>query len=250
MASAWSRQRKTLYGGVAGTLVLVVLVWVFLTFFTTAPTCFDGTQNGSERGVDCGGGCALVCRSDAKAPVVLWSRVFQTSPGYYTAAAYVQNNNPGAGAKQVSYSFQLFDSTNTLIIERGGLVDLPPVQTIPIIEPNIPVKNQTVARVLFGFSVIPTWEKIPQKDLPSLRVAGQGLAADGSRLEAVVENSSLIDASGVTVGAVLFDASGTAVAASKSSIDVAKKSAAPVVFTWPGGVLNVVRAEITVLPSF
>lgn len=250
MALGWGARRKTLYTAVAGVLALAVLIFLYENFFTAAPTCFDRVQNGGERGIDCGGPCALVCTQDAHAPIVLWSRVFQTSPTTYTAAAYIENDNPGAGSKQVGYSFQLFDASNDLIVERDGVVDLPPVQTIPIIDVNIPVQNRTPARVLFGFSNVPIWSKVPAANIPVLRVSGQNLSADASKLEATLNDDSLTDAHNVTVGAVLFDQSGTALAASKSVISVSKKSSAPVVFTFPGGVPNVVRAEITVLPSF
>lgn len=250
MSLSWSVRRKLLYTAVAGVVALVALAVVYQTFFVVTPTCFDRVQNGDEHGVDCGGSCALVCANEAHAPVVLWSRIFQTTPGVYTAAAYIQNNNPGAGTKQVAYSFQIFDADNQLIIERDGVVDLPPVQTIPIIEPNIAIANRTPARVLFGFANVPAWHQVPAGTVPKLSVTKQLLATDASRLSATLVNDTLIDAKRVTVGAVLFDASGTARAASRSIVDVSKKSSTPVVFTFPGGVPNIVRAEITVLPSF
>ncbi|MEK7109393.1 MAG: hypothetical protein AAB919_03090 [Patescibacteria group bacterium] len=250
MVLSWSGRRKTLYTAVVGVLALIAVVFLYQAFFTIAPTCFDGAQNGDEHGVDCGGSCALVCRAEAHAPVQLWARIFQTGAGTYTAAAYIQNDNPGAGAKRVGYSFQLFDADNHLIVERDGVVDLPPVQTIPIIDPNIPVQNRVPTRVLFGFSGVPTWYRIQANKIPALRVTNQNLSSDASKLNAVLNNNSYFDARAVTLGAVLFDASGTARAASRSIVDVAKKSSTPIVFTFPGGVPNVVRAEITVLPSF
>src|SRR3990167_18523 len=81
----------------------------------------------------------------ARAPIIVWARAFESAPQTYTAAAYIQNNNPGAGARQVSYSFQLFDADNALVVERGGTVDLPPVPTIPIIETGINVGYRSVA---------------------------------------------------------------------------------------------------------
>jgi len=250
MALSWSKRRKSLYLSVAGSFAFVALLFIYSALFSSTPTCFDNKQNGTERGVDCGGTCSLICAQDAKAPQVLWSRVFQTSTGSYTAAAYVANPNIGAGAKSVEYSFQVFDAQNRLIIERDGVVDLPPAQTVPIIEPNIPVQNQTPARALFAFSQVPVWHYVAAGSLPKLSVKGEDLAEDGSKLSVSISNDSLMDARSVEATAVLFDASGTAQGASVSTIDVPKKSSVPVVFTWPGGVPNVVRAEVTVLPSF
>ncbi len=221
------------------------------TFFTATPTCFDNTQNQNEDGVDCGGVCALLCASTARAPVVLWSRAFETAPGVYTAAAYVQNQNGSAVARGVHYSFQLFDAQNSLVVERDGLLDIPPVQTIPIIEQNISVGTRSVARALFAFSDTPVWRRVPPGSIPALQLSQQQLAPDGSRLSATITNNSFVDVAHLAVSAVLFDQEGVARAASKSAIAALPSGASQeVVFTWPLGVPTIVRAEITTLPSF
>ncbi|MDE1925236.1 MAG: hypothetical protein KGH79_03585 [Patescibacteria group bacterium] len=253
MALSWSGRRQILYTSVGAVIVFILLMVIYEAFFTAAPSCFDNKQDGTETGVDCGGSCSLVCPDAAKDPVVLWARAFDTGGNYYTAAAYVENSNLGAGAKQVKYSFQLFDAANSLVIERDGVADIPPVQTVPVIEPNINAGNRVVTHALFAFTDDPStiaWRTIPASQVPVLQVTQQNLSTDGSRLSATITNNTLTDAKNVTVAAVLFDANGVARAASKSLIDVPRQSSAPVVFTWPGGVANIVKAEITVLPSF
>lgn len=251
MALSWSTRRQSLYYIVALIIAVILGFFVWQTFFTATPTCQDGTQNGAETGVDCGGACALVCQEEAKAPVVLWSRAFKTGPTTYTVAAYVQNQNIGAGAKLVPYTFQIFDDKNLLVIEREGVIDLPPIQTVPIVETNVDVGNRIVARTLFAFSAEPVWNRVPASVLPQLRLTDQGLAQDGTRLSASLVNDSLEDAEDLMIAAVIFDTSGTARAASKTIVDaVARKSSVPIVFTWPTGFEGVSRAEITILPSF
>ena len=249
MALSWSKRRKFLYTAVISVIVLVLLFTVYVKFFTSAPTCFDGVLNSDEHGIDCGGSCALFCRDQTRSPVVLWSRAFEVAPNTYTAAAYVQNPNPGAAARAVAYSFQLFDAKNILVMERVGVINIPPVQTVPFIDPNINVGNRTVARALFAFSEEPVWQKVGA--LPALRVGNQYLAPDGSQLSATISNESVDNADKVTVAAVLFDAGGVARAASRSILArIPHKGSQDVIFTWPGGVKNIIRAEITVLPSF
>lgn len=251
MALSWSSRRKFTYLLAAGVVALILLVAGYETFLTAPPTCFDGTQNAGETGVDCGGSCALVCPNVAHAPIVLWARAFQTAPGVYTAASYVQNNNVGAGARAVPYSFQLFDENNQLVVERDGVMDLPPSEVIPVVEPNISSGNRSVSRALFAFGSAPVWNKVPTGRVVPLITTGQQLSEDGSRLSATVVNNSTMDAPRFTVAAVLFDQEGIARGASKSIVpSLAHKSSQPVVFTWPTGVPNIVRAEITVLPSF
>lgn len=249
MALTWSARRKLLYTSVAGVLMLVVFFLTYQAAFNQAPTCFDGAQNGDEKGTDCGGSCTLLCTNESRAPVVLWARVFKAGPQIYTAAAYVQNPNIGAGAHKVGYTFQLFDAKNILLIERQGTLDIPPVQTVPFIDPNINVGNRMPVKAIFAFTAEPVWQK--QGAVPSLRTGNQYLAADGSLLSATINNDSAFDAKNVTVAAVLFDASGTARAASRSLIPtITRRGSQNVTFTWSGGVPAIVRAEITVLPSF
>lgn len=252
MALGWGTRRKLIYS-VASVFVAAAVLWLgYQAFFTAAPTCFDGVQNRDESGVDCGGGyCSLVCAAEARTPIVKWARSFETSPGLYTAAAYVTNPNVGAGAKQVRYSFQLFDDKNLLVAERQGTVNLPPVQTVPIIETNISVGNRTVSRTFFAFSDMPVWNKVRADAYPSLSIAEQNLSADGTRLSAVIINDTVKDARNVTVAAVLFDSEGVARAASRSQFGlIGRKSSQQAVFTWSAPTVGLSRAEITLLPSF
>src|SRR3989338_7873123 len=249
MALSWSKQRKFLYTSVFLVISVALLLAVYIQFFTNAPTCFDGKLNGDEKGIDCGGSCALFCADQTRSPVVLWSRSFEVSPNTYTAAAYVQNPNPGAAARNVGYSFQLFDDKNLLVTERVGVINIPPVQTVPFIDPNINVGNRTVARALFAFSQEPVWQRAG--NLPALRVGNQYLAEDGSQLSATIKNESIENADKVTVTAVLFDRDGVARAAAPCSPPPRPPQLSPGhLFTFAGGVQNIGRADITVLPSF
>ncbi len=245
MALTWSGRRKALYTSVGGVLALMLLIFVYQALFSAPPICNDGVQNGDEHGVDCGGSCALLCAGESRAPVVLWARAFEAAPQTYTAAAYVQNNNPGAGARRVAYTFQLFDQDNKLVVDRAGVADLPPVPTIPIVETGIHVGFRSVSRAIFSFSSDPEWRKAGA--LPKLAVSGQKLAADASRLEATVSNDSFSDVR-AAAAAVLFDAEGVARAASKSTVVVPARSSVPIVFTWGQPAGGIVRAEITLLP--
>ncbi len=233
-----------MYTSVGGIIALMLLIFVYTAFFTAPPLCTDGKQNGTEQGVDCGGGCARVCEAAARAPVVLWARSFEQAPQTYTAAAYIQNNNVGSGARQVAYTFQLFDQENKLVVDRTGVADLPPVSVIPIIEPNINVGHRVVSRTLFSFSSQPVWVRAGAP--PKLSVSEQQLSNDGSRLSATLSNGDFKDAR-TTVAAVLFDKDGVARAASKSTVVVPARGSLPVTFTWAAQE-GVVRAEISVLP--
>jgi len=251
MVLTWRQRRKYMYLSVLTVCAVFLLLFIWQKFLHTTPTCFDGTKNGTERGVDCGGSCALVCQGESRAPTVLWVRAFPSATGAATAVAYIQNNMVGSGARDVQYSFQLFDQNNVLIVEKRGVVDLPPNQIIPIIETSINVGNRSVARAQFAFSQSPMWAKVPAATITPLRLSGQALAADGTRLSATLHNDSVDNVPRTTLVAVLFDAEGVARAASKSLVrSLSAKSSEEVVFTWGPSTPNVARAEITILPEF
>lgn len=251
MTLKWSVRRQLLYYVVAAIVAIFLSIVAWQTLFSATATCFDKRQNGGEAGVDCGGSCTLLCQETARAPVVLWARAFKTSPRAYTAAAYVQNQNTGAGARAVSYSFQLFDDKNLLVVEKTGVIDLPPVRTIAVVEPKVDVGNRTVARTQFSFSTLASWSRVAADAIVSVKVTDQQLSADGSRLSATLVNDTLEDSSRITVVGVLFDQYGTARAASKSILDrIPAKSSQSVVLTWPFGVPDIARADIIILPSF
>jgi hypothetical protein len=256
MAMTWAGRRQAIYSGVGAIIVLILLIALYETFFTAPATCFDGKQDGTETGVDCGGNtCSLLCADRAHPPIVEWARSFQTNPGSYSAVAYVQNNNAGEGAaaRSVPYSFKLYDANNILVAERDGTTDLPPLQNIPVTESNINVGNGMVAHTLFEFTSNPpaVWNKVLSGSYPQLSISQPTHNADYSKLSAVLINNNVSDVKTVSVVAILYDQSDTAIATSKSIIpSVAGKSQQSVVFTWPEGVPNTVRFEIIVLPSF
>lgn len=251
MVLSWRDRRKYLYLSVVAVFVVVALFFIWDTFFYKVATCSDGVQNAGEHGIDCGGSCALICQNESRPPTVLWARAFPTGSNTYTAAAYLQNNMVGAGARSTRYSFQLFDARNVLITEKTGVADLPPNQTIPLVETNINVGNRTVAYTQFTFTAVPVWSRVLANAITPVRIANQVLAPDGSRLSATIYNESVKDIPRVTVVAVLFDNDGVARAASKSIVQsLDHKSSQSLVFTWGAPTLNVARAEVTVLPEF
>lgn len=250
MVIPWGVRRQLLYYAVATVLVVVIGYVSWTAFLSRAPTCQDGVKNGNEAGIDCGGGCALVCADQSQLPTLLWVRSFPQGGGY-SAVAYLQNPNVGAGAKRVSYTFRLFDEKNTLLVERDGYADIPPIQTVPILETNIDVGGRTVARTLFEFTSEPVWSRVSADKLPPIRITDQSLAADGTRLTGTLVNETLDEVRNVRLVAVVFDASGVARGASQTLITrLARQSSEPIIFTWPNGFEDVARAEITILPTF
>jgi hypothetical protein len=194
-----------------------------------------------------------MCAYESHDPIVSWARSLSNGTGSYTGIAYIKNPqwSVGGAAYNVHYTFRLLDANNHLIIEQSGTTDLPAVETIPIIAPNIPTGTQTVTRSQFAFTTIPiVWTTLPSDSRPIIRVKNQSLAPDATRLSATIVNEVNLPLENLAVAAVLFDADGNAVAASRSLIkEIDPEGQTDVVFTWPQSQPTVVRAEIIPLPE-
>ena len=75
---------------------------------------------------------------------VLWARSFlvrsvaEAGANDYTAVAYIQNPNEGAGVADVHYQFTFFDSQNVFVAQRDdGETPIMPGGVTPVIETSI-----------------------------------------------------------------------------------------------------------------
>lgn len=240
---SWAGRRRTMYisGIVATFLIVVGIPLIFILY--EPPTCFDGSKNGEERGVDCGGSCRLLCPFEVTNPTVLWSRAFKITEGVYSAVAYIEHPNSNSGVIEAPYTFKLFDSANILVSERIGTTFLLPNTLTPIFEGGITTGERIPARTFFEFNTELKWVRIPEKEYP-LSVKNQRLSniTKTPRIDAVVENSSVDDIFDLEVVGVVFDIDDNAIAASRTIIPLLERqSSEEIVFTWPEAFLKKVE---------
>lgn len=243
--ASWSTRRKYGYFAVfIVALIIFVGVPAFFAFYK-APTCFDGIQNGKERGVDCGGACARLCPADYATPRVLWAHSVRVVPGVYNALAYVQNPNNTVEAKALPYLFKLYDDKGLLVIQRQGYAYIPAGQRIPIFEGGIATGNRVPARTTFEFTGTPNWK--PALAFGKIRTLGSELQqGDKPSAQISVENSSVDQAfSNVTAFIILYDKNDNRVSFSKTVIDsIGPGEKKDLFFTWPEAFgADIVRTE-------
>lgn len=243
IARPWAFWRRVQYGTLFSALVLLVMYWGYSAYFYTAPTCFDGSMNGAERGVDCGGGCLKVCAMDTQDPVVRWARSFEVTEGQYNAVAYVENLNQAVGTPVLNYTFSLYDADG-LITERFGSTFLPPDGAYPIFEGRIFTNNRVPTQTFLELEPAETWLPLEVGREQFSVVSRQLLGADERpRLNATISNNALIATGEVEVVATVFDARGNALTASQTIVDdFAPRSEAQVVFTWPEPIAKTLRS--------
>ena len=207
-------------------------------FLYHTPTCDDGVQNQNEKGIDCGGVCSRLCRSDIADPIVLWQRAFQVQPGFYSVVAYIQNPNTITEVHDISYKFQLRDDKNAVIAERTGHTFIPANQTFAIFESSLRTGGKIADRTTFEFTAQPVWTQLPEgQKAPNVSVSQTDFyqsATATPQLTAVVTNNDTSAINRVEVVTILSDALGTAIGASRTYIDnLSAGGSYPITFTWP-----------------
>ncbi len=225
----WGFQHQFIYALTIFGVVALMGLGGWYWFLYEPPTCFDGRKNQNEEGVDCNGVCELLC----KGPLVsaLWSRAVPVAPDVYHAVALVRNPDAGSETKNLPYTFSLFDTQNSLIAERKGMMFLVPGESAPLFEANIKTNGRTPTRTFVSFGE-GTWTRGERVESP-LRVVSRDLSTDSLRLVALVENQTPLSVEDVLITALLYDAKGTLVNASQTVVSVfAPRERREVFFTW------------------
>lgn len=239
----WAFWRRVQYGSGFGIFWLCIFVLVYYANFHQPPNCFDGRQNGAERGLDCGGGCASICAFDVQAPSVQWARSFQVTSGQFNAVAYIQNTNQFAAAPEVPYTMSLYDAQG-LITQRSGVTILPPDSAYPVFEARIDTQGRIPTQTFLELGTVPLWVAA-EGGANQFTVQSRALTgADAQpRLEAQLYNNSLREAEEVEVIATIFDARGNALTSSRTFLDdFAGRTSRTAVFTWPEPIAKTMRS--------
>ena len=240
----WAFWRRVQYGTGFVTFFSMIFTGVYFAFFYTPANCFDGILNNTELGVDCGGGCTLICSFTVRPPEIVWAESFKIVDGQYNAVAYIANKNKEAGTPALTYTFRLFKG-NEVIAERKGVTVLPPDSTYPIFEGRVLTKdNQVPTRTEIVLENADTW--LPAKvGRSQFRTSGIELVGADSRprLSVKLENTELTEAKSVEVVATIFNQEGKPLTSSQTRVDdFSARTEKDIVFTWPNPIAKTVRS--------
>lgn len=238
MALSWSSKRQlTIAAIVLGTAGFIVF-FIVRSAVSEVPTCFDKKQNGTERGVDCGGSCVLYCKNELSAVAVKYARTFPVTSTVSSAVAYVENQNSDAVISRIQYQFKLYDEEQRFIGERNGETYIGLTGPMAIFEGGIQVGSRVPKSVRFSFVSEPYWQK-PDPRGGQIVLLGEGgvLSSQDTRpkLSGSVRNTaSLYDVRDVEVVGIVYDVEGNAVGVSRTTIpSITAGQSVPVTFTWP-----------------
>ncbi len=241
---SWAQRRKLFFwGGV--TLFFLVVFGVYSTVsLYKAPNCSNNENDGNERGIDCGGGCARVCKADIVMPTIEFARTLEVDEGVWGAVAYIQNRTVGAGARGVPYVFKLYDEENLLLYERHGTTFIPPRKAFAVFEGKMFPGSRTPARATFEFIGEPVFLRMQEPEL-SVTTKDFTTSEQSSALQAVITNPSRIPVEGITATALLYGQDGNVLGASATVVSkLAGEGSVVLTFTWPRPLEEPSRVEV------
>jgi len=228
-------RRRILYiFGVA--IFLSVLIGVPAYFaLHKPPTCSDGVQNQGETSPDHGGPCVLLDESSITPYATLWARAFRVRDGSYSAVAYVENPNSGAGVEKASYRMALYDSGNVLVAEYFGTTPIMPGGITPVFVGNIDTGFRIATHTIFDITAPLVWKTMANvASVVSITHEPVVDADTTPRLNAKATNTSVATIKDLTFIAVIFNTAGNAIASSQTHIErLNPGEQKDIVFTWP-----------------
>lgn len=156
MTNSWRRKRQLTFISIFILIILAFTFYKIYPYLNPAPTCFDNKQNGEERGVDCGGGCPLICKSDIYPIEERFSRFIETEDNLYDFVAMINNKNvdkmPEGG--MLEYNFTIYDMAGNVAKVVNGSTPVMIGQTFPIVAQNVPIdfgdSGNAISRVTFN----------------------------------------------------------------------------------------------------
>jgi hypothetical protein len=146
----WSVYRRILY--ISGALFVVILFFTYINrdSIFPAPTCTDSVQNGNEQGVDCGGGCALLCVDQYQPLAVTVSRFYERANGDNQVLILIENKNQYSAPKILPMSVILYGKDGEVLDNLQLNIPASTGNIIPIILDAHQYKNVTKVIATLG----------------------------------------------------------------------------------------------------
>jgi hypothetical protein len=231
--------RKRIILSLVFSFVLVLIVIPLTLLFYRAPTCSDGSLNGDEKGIDCGGSCQKLCTAESL-PIVMKGdpRILKVASSTYEVVALLDNPNSAAEINHAVYYFKLYEQGSSVPVKTiSGQTFVPRGGEFAIFEGPFTIPGGSVPTL-----VVLEWQKeslVWQKaknERPALTVKKPLLSNEEvvPHLEATLENQTLGTLTNIDLIALISDAEGNTFAASKTFVDeLAPGESTSIIFSWP-----------------
>ena len=220
----WALRRRLIYSF----FFIVFLASGSFLFFREQllvnPTCRDGLQNGGETGVDCGGGCGLICSSDRVPVETMWATTFLNDDGSYDVGVFLRNKNSGSSPKGLSLRIVVKGEADKILHEAKIETAVPFASEFPIVMQRLfltEVPKKVIVEKEEGYSYL-------LKEKPVTPVSTEASFDKGGKksVYVTVRNTSKKDLFRFPVKVVLYDEKRTPIGVAESYVDILLKGEA------------------------
>lgn len=235
----WSLRRKTLILFITlFAFVVLFLIPGYFLFFSSKPDCTNGIKDGDESGIDCGGGCTLICTPEVL-PLISRGdvRLLKIASSTYETAILIDNPNNDGSVLRAPYKVSIFSGasrTPVKVFERETFIGRN--TSFALFEGPFTLEGEGPFRAMFEWGEDLVWEK-SNAPVPKIFVESTNILSSdslGPRLEARIINRGEKEENNVEVVALLYDENDNIIAAGKTFVDVLEPLVStPIVFSWP-----------------
>jgi hypothetical protein len=232
---SWASRRQFIVISLLAAIAIAVIASVAIAIFYETPTCSDKKQNQDEAGIDCGGSCARVCTADSLAPQVTFARPVSPLQGRTDVIAYVVNPNAEAAVNDARFTIELYGNDGIVIAKKEGTVDLGPGDTVPVFMPNLYTGNLIATRAFLTFdpASLVYVKYQDRRIIPRYNDDAHVVSGSAPRITASFSNPSAMMLRNIPVVATVFDADGSAIAATQTLLtELPPQGNAQVIFVW------------------
>ncbi len=212
--------KQFLYGTFYLLVLAGILWWIYSVTLKPAPSCFDNKQNGTETGVDCGGGC-IPCEIKNLQPFSLKPAMLFSADRVFSASAELNNPNLNYGAKTFDYEVNFYDGAGNVLKNIKNKSFIYSGETKNLIEAGVRITNGIPARAEIKIddkSI--AWEKVENFSSPKydLKDVLAGLENGQAVVGGNISNPNNFTISKIIMSAFLVDKSGIKIGASKTEL--------------------------------
>ena len=203
---------------------IIGICWFLYSIFKSKPSCFDGSRNQNEEGVDCGGVCAKKCEFVATVDLQVKETglIGSSTTGEYDFYGIVSNPNMAQGSDDFSYRIVLEDASGAVLGEKSGDSYILPGEEKYIIENNIlangaPTKAELVISNPHWIEFYEYYKK-PELNIVNLSYNEITSGVGYYEVKGLLENKSPFDFNVLKVKIIVKDFSGKIIALNSTAM--------------------------------
>jgi len=206
-------------------IILGVLAFgAYSVFFKPASSCFNGTQDQGEQGIDCGGVCAKTCTPSELATITTGQPIiFHPTPSSVSVMVEIKNPNQNFSARKFYYKFTLRDDSGNPVAggEISGDSFVYASEIKYVAEFNKPFAD--AAKIVSAdFSIVgePDWVSGSLLAKPKLDLQNSSTSASGNEIGVTgsIINSNTVSVSQVDIFAIIYSKLGQPAGISKTQV--------------------------------